>query len=61
MNTNANAAANAPPAAENEGGAVLIAEDDAVFRRILEAWLAKWGYTVTATRDGQQAWEALQA
>ena len=45
---------------EDKGCAILIAEDDAVFRRILEAWLGKWGYTVTAASDGQQAWQILQ-
>lgn len=40
---------------------VLIAEDDPVSRRVLQAHLTKWGYEVQATRDGQEAWEALQA
>jgi diguanylate cyclase (GGDEF)-like protein len=48
------------PSRVEHGRAILIAEDDAVFRRILEAWLGKWGYAVTATSDGQQAWEVLQ-
>ncbi|HLJ78681.1 MAG TPA: diguanylate cyclase [Acidobacteriaceae bacterium] len=48
------------PSGVEHGRAILIAEDDAVFRRILEAWLGKWGYAVTATSDGQQAWEVLQ-
>ena len=48
------------PADKERGRAVLIAEDDAVFRRVLGAWLEKWGYTVTVTSDGQQAWEVLQ-
>lgn len=39
---------------------VLIAEDDTVSRRILETLLRKWGYEVTATQDGQAAWEVLQ-
>ncbi len=39
---------------------VLIAEDDAVSRRILETLLCKWGYEVTTTRDGEAAWNALQ-
>ena len=38
---------------------VLIAEDDAVSRRLLEATLAKWGYEVIVTADGLQALEAL--
>ncbi len=39
---------------------VLIAEDDAVSRRILETLLRKWGYEVTTTLDGEAAWEVLQ-
>jgi len=39
---------------------ILIAEDDSVSRRLLQAALAKWGYQVVVTSDGQQAWEALQ-
>lgn len=38
---------------------VLIAEDDAVSRRLLEATLAKWGYEVVVTTDGLQALEVL--
>lgn len=38
---------------------ILIAEDDAVSRRVLEATLAKWGYEVVVTTDGLQALEAL--
>lgn len=45
---------------QERGRAILIAEDDAVFRRVLEAWLGKWGYSVAVTSDGQQAWEVLQ-
>ncbi|HEY9871499.1 MAG TPA: ATP-binding protein [Candidatus Obscuribacterales bacterium] len=39
---------------------VLVAEDDAVSRRLLEATLSKEGYEVVLARDGQEAWEALQ-
>ena len=39
---------------------VLIAEDDPVSRRLLEALLTKWGYEVIVTTDGKQAWEVLQ-
>jgi phosphoserine phosphatase RsbU/P len=38
---------------------VLIAEDDAVSRHLLEATLAKWGYEVVVTVDGLQALEVL--
>jgi two-component system, cell cycle response regulator len=40
---------------------VLIAEDDAMFRRILVNWLEKWNYQVTAAEDGAKAWSILQS
>ena len=39
---------------------ILIAEDDAVIRAILEAGLASWGHEVVTCADGTRAWEALQ-
>jgi diguanylate cyclase (GGDEF)-like protein len=39
---------------------VLIAEDDTVSRRLLEATLSKWGYEVLACTDGWEAWQILQ-
>ena len=39
---------------------ILIAEDDPVSRRILEATLTNWNYDVTITKDGKEAWEILQ-
>lgn len=38
----------------------LIAEDDPVSRRALEATLARWGYDVEVTSDGNEAWARLQ-
>ena len=38
---------------------VLIAEDDPVSRRVLEATLQKWNYQITVTTDGDEAWSAL--
>src|SRR5438128_589454 len=38
---------------------ILIAEDDAVSRRMLEVTLQRWGHQVSAVADGQAAWEAL--
>ena len=38
---------------------ILIAEDDPVSRRLLEAFLSKWGYDVAVTRDGREAWAVL--
>jgi sigma-B regulation protein RsbU (phosphoserine phosphatase) len=40
---------------------VLIAEDDLVSQRLLQATLSKWGYEVVVTGDGAAAWEALQS
>jgi two-component system cell cycle response regulator len=39
---------------------VLIAEDDPIFRRILESWFQRWNYSVTAVQNGADAWEVLQ-
>jgi len=39
---------------------ILIAEDDAVSRRLLEALLTRWGYEVTVACDGEEAWRLLQ-
>jgi two-component system cell cycle response regulator len=39
---------------------VLVAEDDAMFRRILQSWLENWGYRVTLAADGAKAWTILQ-
>ena len=40
---------------------ILIAEDDTISRRLLQAALVKWGYDVTVTTDGREAWQVLQA
>jgi len=39
---------------------VLISEDDSISRRLLQAALVKWGYDVTITNDGKEAWKILQ-
>lgn len=39
---------------------ILIAEDDAVSRRVLQATLTKFGYEVVVAEDGAQAWNLLQ-
>jgi two-component system cell cycle response regulator len=39
---------------------VLVAEDDAMFRKILRSWLESWGYQVTVAEDGARAWQILQ-
>ncbi len=39
---------------------VLIAEDDPIFRRVLQKWLQTWNYGVTALENGLDAWSVLQ-
>ena len=39
---------------------ILIAEDDATSRLILERMLRKWGHQVIVTTDGDEAWEAFR-
>jgi diguanylate cyclase (GGDEF)-like protein len=38
----------------------LVAEDDPIFRHLLERWLEKWNYRVTAVENGMDAWNVLQ-
>jgi len=38
---------------------VLIAEDDAISRRVLETMLVRWGYETVAACDGSEAWDLL--
>ena len=40
---------------------ILIAEDDATSRLLLENTLGQWGYDVTVTKDGDEAWDVLQS
>ncbi len=54
----ARAAMSASPATA-EPLAVLVAEDDIVSRKLVEAQLRKLGYQVEAVPDGEQAWAAL--
>ncbi|WP_224242336.1 ATP-binding protein [Hyalangium gracile] len=39
---------------------VLIADDEATSRRMLEATLQRYGYSTLAVSDGEQAWRVLQ-
>ena len=39
---------------------ILIADDDPIPRRLLQATLTKWGYEVIVAQDGNEAWDALQ-
>jgi phosphoserine phosphatase RsbU/P len=38
---------------------VLVADDDRVSCRVLQALLSKWGYDVVAVENGARAWEEL--
>ena len=40
---------------------VLVAEDDATTRALLEALLKQWGYEIQSCGDGESAWAALSA
>jgi diguanylate cyclase (GGDEF)-like protein len=39
---------------------ILLAEDEAVSRRVLTTMLSKWGYEATVVSDGLAAWQVLQ-
>ncbi len=38
---------------------ILLADDDPIFRRLLQSWLEKWKYSVTSVENGQDAWNIL--
>jgi two-component system, cell cycle response regulator len=40
---------------------ILIADDESVSRRMLQALLGKWGYDVVSAEDGDGAWEKLRS
>lgn len=51
------------PVAEDTGAnlaKVVIAEDDPVFRHVLQNWLKKWNYEVVAVDNGAEAWNILR-
>lgn len=48
------------PATQTRTIKVLIAEDEPVSRRLLENYLVKWGYAVSAACDGAEAWRMFQ-
>lgn len=39
---------------------ILIADDEAVSRRMLESFLQQWGYEVLLARDGEEAWHLFE-
>jgi hypothetical protein len=40
---------------------ILIADDNPVFLKVLEAMLTNWGYEVVSASDGNEAWRILQS
>lgn len=38
---------------------VLIAEDEVISRKALEKSIAEWGYSVTVSRNGEEAWNEI--
>ena len=46
--------------AEPKQESVLVADDDPMYRRLLERWLSEWNYRVTLAIDGTQAWQLVQ-
>jgi two-component system NtrC family sensor kinase len=39
---------------------ILIADDDAVSRRLLQSYLQKWGFEVASAKDGAEAWDLFE-
>ena len=39
---------------------VLVADDDPVYRTLLDELFGEWGFDVVLASDGQEAWEILQ-
>lgn len=39
---------------------VLVADDDPIFRHVLQSCLERWGYPVLAVENGSHAWKILQ-
>ena len=46
---------------QNHAKRILVAEDDPVSRRMLEAFLTKWGYQVVSVANGSDALRILEA
>ncbi|MGH7471157.1 MAG: response regulator [Longimicrobiales bacterium] len=38
---------------------VLVADDEAVFRNLLQQFLKHWGHSVTTAANGEEAWDVL--
>ncbi len=40
---------------------ILVAEDDVISRKLVKSSLQKWGYNVTAVKDGNEAWAEVKS
>jgi diguanylate cyclase (GGDEF)-like protein len=49
-----------PVQQSTSGLRALVAEDDPMFRRILQSWLEAWGHKVIVAENGARAWSVLQ-
>jgi len=60
VNVHASLAAQPSLSCTSETARILVAEDDPMFRRLLEGWLKQWGHDVTVANNGAVAWAILQ-
>src|SRR5580704_15633567 len=44
---------------EPTAGSILVAEDSAIYRRLIETHLNDWGFEFQCVRDGKEAWKLL--
>ena len=44
---------------EPSAGSILVAEDSAIYRRLIESHLTEWGFDFVCARDGKEAWKLL--
>jgi len=44
---------------EQSAGSILVAEDSAIYRRLIETHLNDWGFDFKCVRDGKEAWKVL--
>lgn len=40
---------------------LLIADDEAISRRLLQSYLERWGHEVVAAQNGAEAWKVFEA
>jgi two-component system, cell cycle response regulator len=60
MHNSANDASAYPEAGQPKSLTVLVAEDDPMFRRLLERQLQGWGFQTVVVEDGSEAWKIIQ-